>query len=162
MNEIQHQIPETPGLTVRLLRFENLLLILLMAALILASGLLYTLVTAPSADEGFTEFYFTGPDGMAGNHPRSMAMGGEGVVLIGVANHEHKPMCYRIQVRTGDFTAKELYPVKLEHGEKWESALSYSAGGAQKDLIVRFLLYRENDREPYRELHLRMDVVESE
>lgn len=162
MNEIQHQIPETPGLTARLFRYENLLLILLMAALILATGLLYNLVTAPPAGEGFTEFYFTGPDGIAGNYPRSIAPGGEGVVLIGVANHEYKPMCYRIQVRTGDYTAKELHPLKLEHGEKWESALSYSAGGAQKDLLVGFLLYRENDREPYRELHLRMDVVESE
>ena len=50
-------------------------------------------------------------------------------------------------------------PIVLEHEEKWEKPLSFFYPEEYENLKVEFLLYREGDDQPYRSLHLWVNIV---
>jgi uncharacterized membrane protein len=49
-------------------------------------------------------------------------------------------------------------PITLGHQEKWEEKVDFVAYEPHKNIKDEFLLYREGDKEPYRKLHLWLDV----
>ena len=77
---------------------DNILTIALVIAIIISISLLIYVIVMPHNGERFTEFYILGPDGKAEGYPTNLSVGENGTVIVGIANHEHKPMNYTVEV----------------------------------------------------------------
>jgi len=144
-------------------RLDKVLTVLLLGAILFAAGTLYYVITTPKVGEKFTEFYILGPGGMAEGYPRELKVGEYGQVILGVVNHEYRRINYRAEIRMGGYLKHALYPITLDHEEKWEKPVYFKAELPHENLKVEFWLFREGeDREPYRKLHLWVDVVQDE
>ncbi len=138
-------------------RLSVLLGIAILAAL---SAFLFA-AAFPRTGERFTEFYVLGPEGAAANYPRELEVGEAVSVTIGIINREHETASYRLKVTADGTEQKEIGPVVLDHGVKWEDEVTFSFPRAGENLKVAFLLYRNGERAPYLEsIHLRVNVKE--
>jgi hypothetical protein len=89
-------------------------------------------------------------------------LGDEATVVIGIINHEDEDTTYILEVIIGGRKLVDMGPFTLEDEEKWENEVVLSPkviGDYQK---VRFLLYKNNEPEPYLELHFWIDVRPSD
>jgi len=134
---------------------KALTIILILSILASISALIYVIVT-PKRGEKFTEFYILGPGGMADNYPKNLKIGENGTVIIGIVNHEYELINYTLQITLGDKLLKET-TIKLNHNETFTENFTFSPKekGRKK---LKFLLYKGGSREPYRLLHLWIDV----
>lgn len=146
----------------KLSRLDKVLSVALVAAILFAVGSIIYVVTTPKVGEKFTEFYILGPGGMAEGYPRELKVNQPGKVILGVVNHEYREIKYRAEIRMDGHLKKSLYPIILDHEEKWEKPVTFKAGRPHKNLKVEFWLFREGDKEPYRKLHLWVDVIQNE
>ena len=74
--------------------------VLIIVALIASVGATTYTVATPLPSETYTEFYVLGPNGTVDGVP-SNASAGESIALtIGIDNHEHRSMTYRVQTRS--------------------------------------------------------------
>lgn len=153
---INISLPDWAGMS----RLDRVLSVLLAAAIVFAVGSLAYVVTTPKVGEKFTEFYILGPGGKAEGYPRELAVASEGSVILGVVNHEYESEEYRVEVRAGGKTIKSIEPLNLEHEAGYERPLQFSLDEPGKNIKVEFLLYRKADTDPYRTLHLWVDVAE--
>ncbi len=117
-------------------------------------------IANPKVGERFTEFYILSLSDNTIDYPRELVIGEQGRVKAGIINHEHEQVTYWGEVTVDDVRSSEVGPVTLEHEENWEGIVSFTsakAGGKQK---VEFLLYRTDQNEVYRRLHLWVDFIE--
>ena len=115
------------------------------------------LLTAPRSGEAYTEFYLLSAGGRA-RYPDALMLGERARLTLAVANHEGRAAGYRIVAKVGGAIAGEVSAMRLKDGQSWEQeveVLPNRAGDGQK---VEYLLYREGVSEPYRRLHLWLDV----
>jgi len=87
-------------------------------------------------------------------------LGEEGKVRVGIINHEHQPVTYRVDVIIDGQKNSEQGPIVLEHDEKWEEEISFVPKVAGQNQRVDFLLYKQGEGEVYQRLHLWVDVIE--
>lgn len=146
----------------KMARLDKLLSVLLVCAIIFAIGSIIYVINTPMVGEKFTEFYILGPGGMAEGYPRELVVEQRGKVIFGVVNHEYQDINYRLEVRMNEQLKTVLSPITLGHEEKWEKPFSFKAGQPHDNLKVEFWLYREEDQEPYRKLHLWVDIKQNE
>ena len=142
-------------------RWDRLLTILLLVAIVGAAGTLAYVVAKPKVGERFTEFYILGMEGKAGNYPRQIVLGEEGRVIVGIANREHENTEYRIEIVIDGEKVAEAGPVRLDHEEKWEREVAFTPRQPGANQKVQFLLYKGVSSEPYLPLHLGIDVGEA-
>lgn len=140
---------------------DKALLGALLISIIASIGAVAYAVATPRVGESFTEFYIVGPGGMAGDYPQELALGEEGTIIVGIVNHEHQATAYSIEVRIDGEQVQEIGPINLAHEGKWEEPVTFVPSKAGEDLKVDFLLYRDDESEPYRELNLRLDVKDA-
>ncbi len=140
-------------------RLDKVLSILLVLAIFFALGSIFYVVVTPKTGERFTEFYLLGKNHKAEGYPRHLSPGEEGEVIAGVVNHEYRPVKYYLIVKMGKYYKSRLGPIQLDHGQKWEQPVKFSARREQKNLKVEFLLFRQGDRSPYRSLHLWVNIT---
>ena len=138
---------------------DKVLSILLVLAIFFALGSIFYVVTTPKVGEKFTEFYILGKDGKAEGYPQNLSFGEKGEVIVGVVNHEYRPVKYYLIVKMGDFYKSRTGPIQLDYGEKWEKPVNFSAYQWHKNLKVEFLLFRQGDKKPYRSTHLWVNVT---
>lgn len=119
----------------------------------------YEIIT-PKEGASFTEFYLLGVKGRAENYPEEVTEGDRPTLILGIVNQEHQETDYRIEVLREGMKIEEIGPVVLDHGEKWEQKFTLSVGSAGQNRKVEFMLYRRGEDEPYRVLHLWIDVNE--
>lgn len=136
-------------------RFLGLLLLVALAGL--GTGA-YLLATSSTGSGGVTEFYVLGPDGRAEGYPKTIDVGDEFTLILGVVNREGEKADYRIQATIAGRLAASLDGLHLANNEKWESPLALTATQPGSNLKVEFVLYKGNDGAPYRTLHLWLDV----
>lgn len=74
-----------------------LTVVLLIAIFASIATLIYVIVT-PKPGEKFTEFYILGPGGKAADYPTKLWVGQNGTVIIGIVNHEYRPVNYTVEV----------------------------------------------------------------
>lgn len=84
-------------------RFDAALNAVLVAAVLVAAvGGAYA-VLGPQDDQSYTEFYLLGEnetgDLVADSYPETIGNGENDTVVVGIANHEHRPMEYTVLVR---------------------------------------------------------------
>ncbi len=146
---------------------DKILTVLLIISIITASALTIYVIITPKKGEEFTEFYILGKEGKAADYPTSLSAGEEGEVIVGVVNHEYKNVSYLFRAEMENRTIGEK-EIQLAHNETLEFPFTFtfpetSEKGMNK---LKFFLFKENQSEggsinasePYRELHLWIDV----
>jgi uncharacterized membrane protein len=138
------------------------------ASLALASGVIGVLMFAgfrfgvlggSQVGERFTEFYVLGPGGKVEGYPRRLLVGEPRQVIVGVINHEGRTAEYKVEVKADvDHLASEG-PFALADGEKREDRVTFVLRRPAKQAKVEFALFMEGASEPYRRLHLWVDVL---
>jgi uncharacterized membrane protein len=103
--------------------------------------------------EQYTEFYVLGSEGQLQAYPTRLEPGESFELTFGVGNREGRPMRYRLSVPFDAERASVLTPT-IEAGERWEETLMIVAPTATGRTRLPFELYRLEDEEPYRSLHL--------
>lgn len=125
--------------------------------LVVIGAIIYLNIT-PKIGDKFTEFYILGLEGKAASYPEKLMVGEEAKVIVGIVNHEYEELSYQLKITIDGVRNKEIGPVVLAHEGKWEQEVSFTPVKAAEKQKVEFLLYRHGVAEPYRTLHLWIDV----
>lgn len=134
-----------------------LLLGLLLAALI---GVAYIAVNPPITTDPYTEFYILGPEGNASDYPANLSVGEVGRVIVGISNHEHETVTYRLVVAWNVTVVHEIR-IRVPDAKTEERRLAVRAPDNPGTYRLRFLLYRgQAIGDPYRSLRLMVTVRE--
>lgn len=142
----------------RSVRLDRVLAALLALAVVALGVSIYVAATRGTG-ERFTEFYILGPRGKAEGYPTQIAVGQPAAVTTGVIDDERRTTSYRIDVTVNGQTASVPVSVRLASKQKWEEPVRFTATQPGKHEEVQFLLYRAGDTQPYRQLHLWVDVT---
>ncbi len=142
-------------------KLDRILTVILIGTIITAIGTLIYVIATPKIGERFTEFYIFGEQGKAEGYPKELLVEQTGYVILGIVNHEHQPVTYTAKVLIQEKENNSLGPISLEHEEKWEERIGFTPSQVGENIKVQFLLYRDNQSEPYRNLHLWLDVIET-
>jgi uncharacterized membrane protein len=120
----------------------------------------------PSPAEFMTEFYILGPEGLAENYPREPAVGEPLSVTLGLTNLERADYNYRVEVWAVDpwesgrrQLVGQIQPFTLPVGGTFEYPITWSMPWVGDDQQVEFLLFMDDQTEPYRQLRLWLDVI---
>ena len=128
-------------------------------SIVLAVGTFLFVLAKPEVGERFTEFYIVGLTGRAEGYPTEVTVGEPFMLIVGVINREHEDVQYRIVREVGGHAEQQVTGIDLTHDEKWEKRLTFAFQNPGESQRMAFLLYREDQEEPYRSLHLWIDVV---
>jgi uncharacterized membrane protein len=139
---------------------DKTLSIILVAAILGTIGTLGYFVVSPKVGERFTEFYLEGLEDKAMDYPRELNIGGMGKVIVGVTNHEKVEASYRLEVRIDGVKNSEVEQFVLGDEQKWEETVSFTPDSVGDNQKVEFLLYKNKGGEPYRRLHIWVNVKE--
>jgi uncharacterized membrane protein len=135
----------------------------LVVAIVAALGCLGYVIANPKQGEKFTEFYILGPEGKAENYPQQVMVGEEAKVILGIVNHEHQLLSYRVEIKINGVKNKEIGTGILAHEEKWERVVRFIPEEVGVKQRVEFWLYKDDALQPYLEepLHLYINVNNS-
>ncbi len=125
-----------------------------------------------SLKEPFTEFYILGPDGTAENYPTDYVLGENGTVIVGITNHEQKPVNYTMEVKLEDTLlpiSADWKNIRIEDNETLEKAVTITPPFVGTHMMLAFSLYKEDEKDileggicmPYRDLHLLINVSQN-
>ncbi|MBI4294751.1 MAG: DUF1616 domain-containing protein [Chloroflexi bacterium] len=134
--------------------FTTLALMTLAAAV----ATLAFVLAMPQVSQRYTEFYLLGREGKAENYPGELVQGEKGTVVVGIVNREHETTAYRLEVAIDGQRVANTGGITLSQGEKREQEISFAATRAGTRQKVEFLLYKGASTEPYRSLHLWINV----
>jgi uncharacterized membrane protein len=123
-----------------------------------AAGVVYVATDPPPATETHTEFYVLGPNGTASDYPTDLSVGASGSVTVGVVNHEHTSMSYSMELRLGNRTVRDR-TLSLADDRTWERELEFTAEESGRTRLS-LLLYRGGSSSPYRTLGVWIDVTQ--
>ena len=139
-------------------RLDRILTVILIISIILAISMTVYVIVTPKEGEKFTEFYVLGPNGTASEYPTNLTVGEEEKVIVGIVNHEYANVTYQLEVRLNGAVIDEK-SIDLTHNETWESPFIFKAKKAGETQKLEFLLHKNGKKEPYRSLHLWLDVT---
>ena len=140
-------------------RTSKILSIVLIISIVLAVATTVYIVVKPHQGETFTEFYILGANGTASDYPTNMTAGESGSVIIGVVNHEYKPVNYSLVVTVNGTTIKQEN-ITLNNTQKLEIPYNFTAGYVTGKKEMEFQLYKLPDEtNVYRSLHLWINVA---
>lgn len=145
---------------------DKALTIFLVFSILLSVGTLMYVVLTPKEGEHFTEFYILGPQGKADNYPTKYTLGESGTVIMGVVNHEYRPVNYTLEAILDNKSLslpENQRKITLAHNETWEQPIKITPPFEGENMKLEFLLFNETDSKvPYRDLHLWVDVNKTE
>lgn len=132
----------------------------LAVAIVAALGCLGYVIANPKQGEKFTEFYILGPEGKAENYPQQVMVGEEAKIILGIVNHEHQSLSYRVEIQINGIKNKEIGTGILAHEEKWEQVVGFTPEEVGVKQKVEFWLYKDDALQPHLEqpLHLYINV----
>lgn len=141
---------------------DTILTIILIVSIILAVSMVIFVIVTPKTGERFTEFYILDTNGKADNYPTNLSVGVPEELIVGIVNHEYDFVNYTLQVGL-DRDILYLKDIGLFHNETWEQTISLTPYETGNNVKMEFLLFNEyNYTEPYRTLHLWVDVENHE
>jgi len=144
---------------------QALTVVLILSILLSVATLIYVIAT-PKESEHFTEFYILGPDGKADNYTTNYVLGESGTVIVGIVNHEYRPINYTMEIRLENKSLplpENQRQISLAHNETWQEPVTFTPLFEGQNLKLEFLLFNETDRTvPYRDLHFWIDVNTTE
>jgi len=162
-------------------RTDAALNVLLAASVVLAVASVGYAVAVPKEGEAFTEFYLLTEDEdgelVADDYPTEFVEGESQSLVVGIGNHEHRPVNYtvvvelqEVQVENNSTTVlseEELrrFQTRLTDNETWHLQHNVTPTMTGERLRLTYLLYEgELPADPtvdnaYRELHLWVNVT---
>jgi uncharacterized membrane protein len=147
-------------------KLDRALTIILILSILMSVATLEYVILTPKEGEHFTEFYVLGPQGIADNYTTDYTLGQSGTMIVGIVNHEYRPVNYTMQVRLENQLLplpENLQHITLDHNETWEETVTFTPPLVGQNMKLEFLLFNETDKTtPYRDLHLWINVNENE
>ena len=137
---------------------DKILSVILVASMIAASAVLVYVIAIPKTGERFTEFYILGPNGTASNYPTNLKAGEEAKLTIGIINNEYKNITYRLEMKLNGTIIHEEY-ASLTHDQEYQKPMTFKTTKTGEHQKLEFLLYKNEEKEAYRTLHLWIDVT---
>jgi uncharacterized membrane protein len=131
----------------------------LASAFLLAASSAIAIVVLPKPGEHLTEFYILDSEGLAESYPREVVAGQAVAVTAGITNREGVPANYQIEIRIADQLIGTEGPIALADGETWEGPVQFTPTQASDDQQILFSLFRDDGPQPYRSLHLWINVT---
>lgn len=125
--------------------------------LVLIGAVLFVTIVPKTVDT-FTEFYVLGPDGKLTDYPERLSPGAPARLVLGFANREGKRMSYHAVVLVNGAEVERIGPIELAAEQRWERPLELRSSVPPGRSQAAFLLYTDGGAEPYRSLHLWLDV----
>lgn len=138
---------------------DKLLLSLLILSWLSASFAICQGIMNPRSLERFTEFYLLSGDRQQKGYPTQVQAGQRVSAPLGIVNREHLDVSYQIEVRENGLLTRKVGPIQLEHDQRWEELVSFVPISSGKEAKIEFFLYKDKLKEPYRSLHLWIDVL---
>ena len=130
---------------------NKILSAVLIAAILICTGLIIYLAVTPQPSQRFSEFYILNRDGKASDYPSQAAAGQPVSVIVGIVNHEGGPSDYTVQIRENDAIIKSITVGTLKDGQKWEQPVEFSLNNAGDRPESEFRpLYGRRGRAPYK------------
>jgi uncharacterized membrane protein len=143
--------------------WEKFLAVILVVAVIQAIGVVTYTSINPKEKEVFSEFYILGEGGEAKDYVTNMNVGVISNVVVGIINHEGKEVNYRIEVSLDGTELSEVGPITVGDEQKSEIELNVTPEKAGQNQKLEFLLYKDDETNPYLEpVYLWVDVGEQE
>lgn len=143
-------------------KLDRALTVFLVISILLSVATLAYVVVSPKEGEHFTEFYLLGPGGKADNYTTNYTLGQSGTVIVGVVNHEYRPVNYTMEVKLENkslILPENLTHISLVHNETWEEPVILVPPFEGKNMKLQFLLFNDTEKSvPYRDLHLWINV----
>lgn len=136
------------------------LTIALMVVILSSLGVLGYTISVTEVGERFTQFYVLNAEGEPEGYPEELVVGEEAKVILRIINQEREDMSYRVKVIVDGVTVEETGLLLLAHQEKWEREISFTPTRTGENQKVEFLLYKNGETEPYRDLYLKINVSE--
>ena len=130
---------------------NRILNIILIIAILGAIGIVGYTLAAPRVKEAFTEFYILGQGGKAKEYLTDLQVGVKTSISVGIINHEGTEVNYRVEVLLGGKKLTETVSATLVDGQKWETAIDIIPEEAGDNQKLEFLLFTDNELEPYLE-----------
>ncbi len=143
----------------RSLPWAGLAVAAVILGVVLFAGFRFGVLGGSRVGEPFTEFYVLGPSGKAEGYPRRLLVGEPSQVILGVINHEGRMARYTVQIQADGNRLASFDPFVLEDGDKREDRVPIAVARPGKRVKVEFLLFMDGIQEPYRRLHLWVDVM---
>ena len=128
---------------------SKILSAVLIAAILICTGLIIYLAVTPQPSQRFSEFYLLGKQGKAADYPSQAAAGQPVQVIVGIVNHEGSPSDYTVQIKENDAIIKTITVGKLKDGQKWEQPVEFSLNNAGDNRRVNFYLYKDGGAVPH-------------
>ena len=128
--------------------FDRALSAALAVAIIVCTGFIIYLSTTPSANDKFTEFYILNENGKASAYPFDVKAGQPVIVMLGVINHEYRPLIYKIQIKQNGDIIKTVIVGPLQDKQKWEEKVDFAVEGSGSSQ-AEFYLFTDDDKEPH-------------
>jgi len=121
----------------------------LIAAILICTGLIVYLAVTPQPSQRFSEFYLLGKQGKAADYPNQAVSGQPVSVIVGIVNHEGGPSGYTVQIKGNDAIIKSIAVGILKDGQKWEQPVEFSLNNTGDGRRVNFYLYKDGGSEPH-------------
>jgi len=134
------------------------ILIVILAVLVVAAAAAVIFTIVNPVDPGFTEFYLLDASGSVNEYPKDVHAGDNVTVNAVIINQERRTVDYRLALKVGDDNATTLANLSLTPGEKWQQRVSFVPPKITPEEKIEFLLFKNDQSEAYRELHLWLNV----
>jgi len=128
---------------------NKLISAILIAAIVICTGLIVYLAVTPQPSERFSEFYLLGKQGTATDYPSQVVAGQPVSVIAGIVNHEGSTADYTVQIKENDDIIKSIIVGTLNDGQKWEQPVEFTLNNAGDGLRVNFFLYKDGGALPH-------------
>lgn len=130
---------------------------ILLVLLVLAITSTIYIILNPKPGEAFTEFYVLGPGGEAADYPTNMSTDEEGIVILGIVNHEHETTSYHV---IAELQGERIWEeqVTLQDKEEWQREFNFTPKETGDHQKLEFKLYKDNTNETPMTLHLWINV----
>lgn len=139
-------------------RTDLILTTILIFSIVLATGMMYFVITTPKIGERFTEFYILGPSGKADKYPISLQYNSPTNIIVGVVNHEYVLTNYTVRIAFDKDVLTDTL-LSLGQNETWENNVTFVPDQYGNNLKLEFWLFKEdNFTAPYRELYMWVNV----
>ena len=136
--------------------------ILVLSTLASVVGLAH-IIGNPKEREHFTEFYILGANKTADGYPADLILGKNGMVIVGIVNHEYRPVDYTMELRLENQSLplpKDQKQISLAHNMSWIEPVTFTKPFKGNNMKLEFLLFNETEKQtPYRNLHIWINVT---
>jgi uncharacterized membrane protein len=138
---------------------ERIGLVALILLLVIVMGVTGYSASLIMTKDQYTQFYILGKEKTTESYPGDAVTDEPITITLHIANHEGGAVHYRIE-RVGDVGSERIATMQLSHEQSWEQPYTFTLVEPGENQKVEFVLYKGDEKEPYRSLYLWITVKE--